>query len=383
MKVGYQRIDHPEFKRGIDELLGPARLSSYLSVFRILRSGLQGSDRGGPHRDYPLTFLFDPVYLLSRGEVDLEPFRRQGMIFRMLHPHRPEAVPADVQGNGYSQHTLSLDPFQKFRGEVKPCGRCRHGPGLPGIDGLVGTLVICLRLSLYVRGKRHPPDSIQNLEQVSVEIDLCQPASRLGPLQYLAVQAAPVKCDQGSLRHPLCGLDQNLPESVAHLLQEENLNLSVVFLIDPEDPGRKDLGLVDDQSISLLQVVDHLMEEFVVDPAALPVQDQKPRMIPLFSRILGDQIFGKRVVVVFQRNAHFLNQRKNAVSKNDRTMLTMMQVTSGKWTSTFFFSICMSPGSFPNTPALPRARTITPTIIRQSPKPIRTLAKASKTVIAW
>jgi hypothetical protein len=89
---------------------------------------------------------------------------------------------------------------------------------------------------------------------------------------------------------------------------------------------------------------------------------------------LRNQLPGKRVVVIFQRNSHFLDQRKTAESRSDRMTLATIQVDTGKRNSRFFFWKCISPGSSPNTPVLPEMRRITPIIIRQAPKAIRVLA---------
>ena len=111
-------------------------------------------------------------------------------------------------------------------------------------------------------------------------------------------------CHRCRLRYRI---DDDIPDVliVVELPEEEDLDLGVRFLLLAEKPRREDPGLVDDQAIPLLHIVDEVAEPLLFDCIERAVEDHQARRIPRFCGMLGDEIPGQRILKVGKLHFEF------------------------------------------------------------------------------
>ena len=57
-------------------------------------------------------------------------------------------------------------------------------------------------------------------------------------------------------------------------------------------PGREDLRVIQDEDITIVEVIDDLVKAMTPDGLGLPFNDHEAALIPLGSRVLGNETFG-------------------------------------------------------------------------------------------
>ena len=94
------------------------------------------------------------------------------------------------------------------------------------------------------------------------------------------------------------GADKRLPVRGVAAAEQQYLHRHAGILLDAKQAGGDHLGLVDDQGIAGVEVVDDIVEVLMFDLPAVPVVNQQAAVVPGFHGGLGDQLFGKVIVEV-------------------------------------------------------------------------------------
>ena len=144
MKIGHQRIRHPEGVTGIDEDVGLA-LPGPHPPFGIGRTFDQAQRRGAHGNDPPAR---RPCAVDHVGSAlrDLAPFGMHAMGGHVFHLHRQKGARAHMQRDFHQLHAPVHERAQQRRIEVERGGRGRHSPGMAcenrliirGIGGIGG-----------------------------------------------------------------------------------------------------------------------------------------------------------------------------------------------------------------------------------------------------
>ena len=82
------------------------------------------------------------------------------------------------------------------------------------------------------------------------------------------------------------------PMGVIDTAKEQKLNLARKALSMPDQTGGNDLGIIDDEDVAGVKIVQNVGKHFVFPFPRLAVNDQKTRRVPGLRGVLGDQFFG-------------------------------------------------------------------------------------------
>ena len=94
----------------------------------------------------------------------------------------------------------------------------------------------------------------------------------------------------------LAGLHQTLPGVGRPLTEQEQLDPRFGSALGMAvQAGGDDLGVVDDQHVTLADVVENIVKMLVVNGLRLSVQHHETGVIPLLHGMLGDQLLGEVV----------------------------------------------------------------------------------------
>ena len=235
--------------------------------------------------------------------------------------HQAEGVDADLELDGLEAHALLLDALDELGREMQARGRSRSAMLLlHGVDGLV-LLGIALVIGDIGR-QRHVARSVDRLVEraqgaVGVLPDRLEahqaPAAAIvdeledGRAQHdrspLGRQgAAGAVLDLGTGLQALARVHQALPHDphridVLAAIQQQGLRRAARRL--PADQARRhDTGLVRDQHVARLQVIDDIAEDAVVDGAVAAMEHEQAARIAGFGGRLGDQLIGQVVIKV-------------------------------------------------------------------------------------
>ena len=130
------------------------------------------------------------------------------VLARIVHPHRPEGIEADVQGHEGDSHTAITNRRQQRRREVQASRRRRRRPFLASVDRLVPLTV---RKSLLDVGRRgHLTDAADFRKWIG---DAVEPHGCGLPVPRLDGdgQRRSLERDLGACPQPAGGSDQRLP----------------------------------------------------------------------------------------------------------------------------------------------------------------------------
>ncbi len=97
---------------------------------------------------------------------DFEPLLMHAVIGDAFDAHRLEGAGADVQRDAGALHTACVDLRQQRFVQMQRRGRCRHGAGLGGEDGLITAFVVGRVVVRDVRRQRYVAVALHQLEWV-------------------------------------------------------------------------------------------------------------------------------------------------------------------------------------------------------------------------
>ena len=82
------------------------------------------------------------------------------------------------------------------------------------------------------------------------------------------------------------------------LAQQEDLDLGAGLLLVAVQTGREDLGVVEDEEVLFVEILDDILEDAVFDGAFGAVDDHQARVVPVFRRMFRQHFGGEFVPVL-------------------------------------------------------------------------------------
>ena len=94
-------------------------------------------------------------------------------------------------------------------------------------------------------------------------------------------------------------IDQHVPQAqfAVQLAQQEDLDLGAGLLLVAVQTGREDLGVVEDEEVLFVEILDDILEDAVFDGAFGAVDDHQARVVPVFRRMFRQHFGGEFVPV--------------------------------------------------------------------------------------
>ena len=202
-----------------------------------------------------------------------------------------------MQEDRHHGDPLLPDTVQQLRREVETGGRRGGGAVLFRIDGLVPVAVF--QLFMDIRRKGHLAQTVEDLLKDAV-VDKADGASAdfLHIAEDLAGQEPVPENTAGSGLQPAAGADQGFPLGGAEAPEEQDFHRDAGILLDAEQARGNHAGLINDQRVSRIQVIDNVKEMPVFYGAILPAVNQQAALIPRFHGGLGDQLFRKFIIEI-------------------------------------------------------------------------------------
>ena len=77
------------------------------------------------------------------------------------------------------------------------------------------------------------------------------------------------------------------------LAQEENLDFGAGFLLVSIEQGGKHAGIVEDEKVVFVEIVDNLLEDAMLYRTGFAIDHHEARLVAVFGRILGNLLFGE------------------------------------------------------------------------------------------
>jgi phosphosulfolactate synthase (CoM biosynthesis protein A) len=90
--------------------------------------------------------------------------------------------------------------------------------------------------------------------------------------------------------------DEAFPNIAFDLVKEQDFDLALGVLFDPDETGGDDLGVVANQDIARLQIVDDIVKTLVLNRLLFPVDHHETAFIALLNWGLGNQLFRERKI---------------------------------------------------------------------------------------
>jgi hypothetical protein len=223
--------------------------------------------------------------------------------------HREEGSGTDVQGEMGGVDVPGLEFLKDAWGEVQP-GRGRgHRSGVPRVDGLV-TFAVCFRCgaigTLDVGGQGQFAVEGGEVEDVAFEAQLAMSLLVLGEDSGRKWGGRGTKVESGAGADPFSGSEEGPPDPGFGFFEEEDLdgspNAAPLVHFSPPKTGGDDLGVIEDEEIAGMEMVQDGGKLGEGVGPGRPVEDQKSGRIPFRSRMLCNQL--RRQVEIEIGNQH-------------------------------------------------------------------------------
>ena len=294
VEIGDQRVHRLDRNPGRDEDLRKAAARMDDTILR--RHGLQRPHAGGAHADHAAaacTGGVDPLRLLGR---DLVILAVHVMVGDVLLLDGAERAQAHMQQHRHDLHALGAHALQQLGRKVQ-AGRRRGGAAVYlGIDRLIAGLV--LQLLVDVRRQRHLAQAVEHILKHALILKAHGAPAVLSHRQHLGPQLALAEHEARAGLGLFAGLEDDLPVGEVQPAQQQELNRPAGTLLHAVQACRDDAGLVDDEHVAGIQIVDHIVKDSVLDGACVSVIDQQAAGIARTGRRLRDQLLRQVVVKI-------------------------------------------------------------------------------------
>ena len=171
-----------------------------------------------------------------------------------------------------------------------------HGPLLRGEDRLVAFAVLRFDLLAHpARKGRLAQFEERRLEFVviAVEQEAQRAAARSGVVDHLGHHQVVVAEVELVADADFAGrIDQHVPQAqfAVQLAQQEDFDLGAGLLLVAVQTGRKDLRVVEDEQVALVEIVDDILENTMLDRALGTVHHHQTRLVAVLGRVLGQHL---------------------------------------------------------------------------------------------
>ena len=279
MEVGHDGVRHGELVGREDELVGPGVVGAHLVVRGHV--GLQGPDHGHAHAADLVAAALGAVDLGGRLLADDDAFAVHAVLGEVLDVHRAEVADAHVHGDEGLLDVVEDHPVEQLAAEMEAGRRGGHGSLVLGEDGLE---------LLGVLGRRGLLDPLRHRglaqrEERGLEllvrsvIEEAQRAAAGGRVvDHLGHHALVLSEIQFVADPDLAGgIHDHVPEALllVEFAQQEHHDVGARLLLLAGKLGREDLGVVEDEPVTLAEIVDDVLELPVVDLAGVLVEDHQ------------------------------------------------------------------------------------------------------------
>ena len=218
------------------------------------------------------------------------------MLRQILDVHRAEIPQTGVERQESAFDTADLHALHQVFREVHPRRGSHHGPLLRGEDRLVAFAVLGFDLLAHpARKGRLAQFEERRLEFVviAVEQEAQRAAARSGVVDHLGhhqvvIAEIELVADTDLARR----IDQHVPQTqfAVQLAQQEDFDLGAGLLLVAVQTGRKDLRVVEDEQVALVEIVDDILEDTMLDRALGTVHHHQTRLVAVLDRVLGQHL---------------------------------------------------------------------------------------------
>ncbi len=296
MEIGDHAVHHLKFVPRIDK--GVAQPAARRQTAPRAGAIFQRAHAGRPHRHHALALAARLVHGRGGLRRDGEPLGMHAVLPDIVVAHRQKRAIPHMQGQIGDPDSVGRQFLQQVVRKVQP-GRGRgDGPLVPGINGLIGALVVARIRAPDVGRQRHVADGLQHLLEI-VRPAEGQAADLIPDFQHLGFQPL-VEKQPAARRRAFGRLDQAVEYLVPRALgivQNQGLYLAAAGFAAQQAP-RHHAGVVEHQQIAGAQHLGDIAEA-PVPQAALPArQMEQARLVPLRGRLLGDQSRGQLIIII-------------------------------------------------------------------------------------
>ena len=271
MEVGYQRINDFVLIARVDKDLRIAKEGLNQLFFRGLRSALKGTYRRCTDGHDAATARFRRQHRIHNLLRHFGILRVHDVVFDAVHAHRLERPRADVQRHEGHLNTLGAQLFQQRFIKVQARRWRRHCARLLAVDGLIQLAVGFFIRAFNVRRQRHVADGVEDIKHraLVVELHLEQRVVTRGHGRFDALVITQQQFSARLRRFGCANMCQNT-FIIEHTF-DQHLNLAAAGFTAKQTRWDH-AGIVKDQQIARVELVEQIGESTVRQRARWPVQ---------------------------------------------------------------------------------------------------------------
>ena len=270
MKIGNKCIQDLEFISRIDENIGPSCRSTHGTV--LSGPGFHRSAGGGSYADNPASIFLRLIDQIRSFLGDYAVFAMHQVVCNVIFLYRPKGTQPHMKRYISHLHAHLLHLLQQFLRKVQPRRRCRRRADYLRVYRLISLPV--LELFLNVRRQGHFPQPVQHLQKDPLIVKLYQPVSALQNLGHFRCQLSVTEAEPGSPAQMLPGPNQAFPGLITPVNKQQHLAGAASRQSLPEKSCRQHPGVVQNQAVSLVQIIRQIIKMPMLPSTAVFIQHQ-------------------------------------------------------------------------------------------------------------
>ncbi len=306
MEVGDQGVHGFEAVAGVDE--DPRVTAQGRDVSVLVGHALDRAAGGRAHADDPsagdFTFV-DDARALGGNREKLGVHDVVGDLFLL---DGTEGSKPHMEHHGRDPNALFADAVEQRGGEMQS----RRGSGRRALLARVDRLVaVTVGKALGDVGRQgHHADLLQDIVNTGIRLVIVGKANDAVALfddvGHRGTQDAAAEDQLHTDTRTLPGLDQGLPGIQLMLTQEQQLDLCLLAPCHVSvKTGGDDLGIIDDQHVAGVEIVDNIVKMAVRHRSRAPIEHHQARMVARFHRMLRDALLGEVIIKIRRRKRRF------------------------------------------------------------------------------
>ncbi len=222
------------------------------------------------------------------------------MLGEVFHINVAEIAQTGVQGDIGKVDSLDFHTLHQLAAEVKAGGRRRHGSLVARKDGLETFGVVRFYGTVDdAVGQRRFAQRIKSLLELIVRTvvkEAKRTPARSGVvdnLRHHGVVIAEVELIADTYLTGRVHQYIPQPELFVQLAQQKHFNARTGLLLISVEAGGENLGIVEDEHILVIKIVQNILEHLVLNLTRLAVQHQQTRLVPVLRGVQSYLLFGK------------------------------------------------------------------------------------------
>ena len=291
VEVGDQSINHLIFIAWINKDLCIAEERLDEIVFGRLRRTFQRTHGGGTYRNHAITARFRRQHRVHHILRHFRIFGMHNVVFDGVYAHRLESTRANVQGDERHFNAFIAQFSQQRIVKMQTRGRCSDGTRFFAVHGLVQLAVGVFIRTVDIRRQRHMADGVEDIQHAAfvVKLNFKQRVMAGNHRRFNTFVVAQQQLGTRFRRFRGTNMRQNT-FVIQHTL-DQHFNLAAAGFTTKQT-RRNDAGVVKDQQVSRVELIEQIGESTVRQRARRPVQRQQAAATALSLRIVGNQGFG-------------------------------------------------------------------------------------------